>query len=688
MVLMTGSGGAYGRRDLLAALDRRQAIVMLPDDVSAADYALATATAGAAPAQIIRCGRHDAAQRLVDLLSVNQPGPVVLLEETEAGAVAILLAPHAPDRPALACLELAGDGHGRDAEIFDVTGWDGATAAFAALLAQCGTRQDSDLFAVVNAQAGLPAGMPALTGVLHMAAAVQGRRVPAAGAWPDGLAGIAAVADADPGVDRPVWPRFWPPPAMGARTALAALPGGRVIAVTAPLFATTDRATAAHVAPHAFSAAAADAAALAAMLTADSATKASWPDPGSRPPCRAELLANDPASLARASARLRDRIDPVNPARYGTDPVSGSSFVTDPIGAAPVAFVFSGFGSGHPGMLRRLCDALPGLADHLEAVFGPALRRVMPVRTLYPPRASDRRTAMPLQGPPTDIAAAEFIGHAVYAWIARDLLGLRPSAAIGLSLGGVAMAPVLCGVPSRMAEVALGPGGLIDVAGRLAGNAAQPDEDDWTHWWMGGSASELIQALQGFPALHVLMQCDHRLLLVGGPRSEATNFIKAHRALGGITASGMRHLHTPMIAPAIDGLWDAVVAAAATLPREHLRGIDFFVSDRPIRAGASTLAMEQFCRQAGASLSAPVDLPFIVRAAYRRGIRVFVGCGSRDDTIGWIGNCLNGLPHVAVSLATAKLDPWHGLLSAARLLRAHDVLPGETALDRAMRMPA
>jgi hypothetical protein len=695
MLMVMGLGGAFGYRDLLAALDRRQAIVELAGDVSGAEHALAEALASADPGdaapRIVRCGPDEATPRLVDLLTVDRPAPgrsVVLLEEAEAGALAILLVPYDPARPALACLDLAADAQRQAADLLDVGRFDDlAPAAFAALLAQCGTREDGEVLAVVAAHAKLPDGMPVLCGVAQLAAAQQGRRIPEAGVWPAPFNALAALVDADLGADRPLWSRYWPAPHNGPRTGLALLPGGAVIAVTAPPRRALDQLSGASVSPHAFTISAADAVALAARLAdSDCAKPTHWQEPLRSAPCRAELLADDALSLARASAQLRERLDPAAPARHATDPISGSSFVTEPIGAAPVAFVFSGFGGGYPGMLRRLCDALPSLADHLEATFGSALRRVMPARTLYPRRASDPKPTLPLRGAPAEIAAAEFIGHAVYAWIAQDLLGLRPSAAIGLSLGGMAMAPALCGSPSRMAAIALGPGGLIEVAGRLAGNAAQQGDDIWSHWWVGGAAAELIGALQAFPALHLLVHCDDRLILIGGPRAEAARFIKDNRAAGGVANSGMRHLHTPMIAPAVDGLRDAMIASVIDMPRERLRGTDFYVSERPVRAGASSAAMDEFCRQAIASLSAPVDLPAMVRAAYRRGARVFVGCGCREDTTGWVGRCLSGLPHVAVPLGSAKLDPWRALLSAARLLRAHGALPAETELDKVMRV--
>lgn len=679
MLLVTGLRGSIGARDLVAALDRRQAVV--PHEGDGTAYAGSLAGPGS---RLVRCTAATAATMLLDVLTHEPPRPgepVVLLEMDEAAgaALAIRLAADQPEVPALARLRIADPAHHRAADVVDA----GCLVGVGPLLADCGPRAGSDLLAIVSAPP-LAAAL-ALTGLAQLVLAVHGRRVPATPDWPETASSMAAAIDADPACDRPLWSRYWPPALTGPRTGLALLPGGTVVVVTEAPLRQPDGICGADVAPHAFAVTARDAAGLASALLHE-ASPAAWPGPAGEPPCRATLVVQDAAALPRVAITLRDRID--GPSAHWTDLASGSSFVLEPIGPAPVAFVFSGFGTGHPGMLRRLTDALPGLADYLEAAFGPALRRAMPARTMYPRRATKPLAAQQLRGTGTEIAASEFLGHATYSWIALEMLGLRPAAAIGISLGGLAMLPVLCGQPAWMTSLATDPGGLIDLSAQLAENAAQGESEDWTHWWVGGPGDEIAAALKDAPSVHLLVRCDDRLVLLGGPAKVIAALTKAHRFLGRRTSSGMRHLHTPMIMPAVARLKDGLTARYRSVDRERLRGIDVYVSDRPVRPGASTAALQHLLEQTSASLCLPVDVPAMTRAAYRRGVRVFVGVGCRHDTIGWIGRCLEGLPHLAVPLGTTRLDPWGSLLSAVRLLRTHGVLPPDTPFDQVMRTPA
>jgi hypothetical protein len=565
MMYLVGMGGVGGEHDLLARLDRRRAVLAIPQDISPFDYAMqqACATAGCQPTRGIACTPHDAATTLVMLLTDDgQSDDIIALEERCESAVLVLLLART-ERPALACLKIA-------------------TAA--------------DVAAADWRHAG--GVLPSLAGVIEVAASLHGRRIPH-------------------------WSRYWPPPARGRRTGLAHLADGTTLALIEPPHRAADRIRAAEVPP--------------------------WDTEAER--------ADDPVDLA-----------------------SGRALGGEPLGAAPVALVFSGFGSAHTGMLRRLTDALPPLADHLEALFAAELRRMLPSSIVYPP---DDLVPGPLRGDIADVAAAEVLAHLVYGWIARELLGLRPRAAIGVSLGALALTTALCGENEAMAQATLATGGLVDSVVGLVNHAGRVA--DWANMIVGGVASELLAALPAYPAVHLVMQCDDRMLLLSGPHEEIKRLARNTRAVSRLVDSGMPYLHTPRIAASLEAVHESLAAVAMAIPRANLRGIDFYVSERPVRAGASAAAMAEWCRQVRASLLAPVDLPATIHAAWRSGCRIFVCCCPRDDTADWIGRILQGRPHLTVPLGSLRQNPWRALLAAAGLLRAHGALPADTPFDRIMR---
>jgi hypothetical protein len=656
MILVLGVAACVRDEDAVAWLDRRQARRIAPGSGTPAARAIDAGSrlAGIMPDRVV------GPERLIAVLGENRP--VTVLETGEDAAIAVILG---PGTTGLAVLGVYG---GEPVGVADI-----------------GARGLGDL-AGVNVPRALSAAralaepeqpplLPWLSGIAALSLAIFDRRLPAARGWaarPD-FPPLAAV-----GLDLPQFSRFWPSPAEG-RAAVALLPDGTRLRVGEPPRRRPEWRDPTDLSPTATEFAARDFPALTARLASGEA--------GGAGTCRAIVLADDPPARVRAAAALSERATgassaPISP-RDIVEPVSGSVLVRAPLGAdAPVAFLYPGFGAGYVGMIGRLLEALPALADHLESSLGDRLDELMPASVLFPPRGAGARFGAKLRGDARSIAGAEFVSHLVLTWVARHHLGLRPTAAIGVSLGALGMVPALCADATASARVLTGEPSLVEATARLieapsptvAGETAA-ETVPWVACWLAGPADVLAAGLARDPALDPLVVAEPRLVLAGGSRAALRAFAKRHGIVATVAGHSLSGLHTARIREPIARLMPAMRAPMLGLPREGLAGIDMYVSDRPLRAGASAAALAEFYQRMLESLAVTADFPAIIRAAYRRGIRVFVSCGGRDNMVVWVRRILGDLPHLAVPLAPSHLEPWWAIRSAEAMLRLHGIIP-------------
>lgn len=347
---------------------------------------------------------------------------------------------------------------------------------------------------------------------------------------------------------------------------------------------------------------------------------------------------------------------------------------------AGIAFVFPGLGSGFVGAGEGLPEAFPSLEAHLDAVYGAA----PPTAPLYPLEPA-RRLGAPLACNGTALGAAELYLQVLYAAMAQQVMGLRPAAAIGMSLGGVAMVPLISGSAEVLADLLTVSPSLADCVGALGdmtwvGEGAA--SDDWANVLVTTRPEALQAALTAEPELYLAVRCDDASAIVSGPAGRVRAVLRQHNVAFRIMSVGLAYLHTPHIAPRVEQLLAGIVPKLLKAPRERLRGIDFYLTDRPLRPGASPVALAAYYDQLAASLCKPLDFPAIVRAAYRRGIRIFITIGPAERVERWIDRILEGSPHLAVSLAPTDTPPLLALRAATEMLQDAGIAINPALPDR------
>ena len=121
---------------------------------------------------------------------------------------------------------------------------------------------------------------------------------------------------------------------------------------------------------------------------------------------------------------------------------------------------------------------------------------------------------------------------------------------------------------------------------------------------------------------------------------------------------------------------------ARTLSPERLSGMDFYCSSGPFRWPGDPDALDRVFDSISASMTTSIDMPAIINAAYRRGVRVFVDCGPRDQYRACIKRILKDRPHLVVSLSVPRKDLVQSTFEAARDLIRHGVAVSETGFAR------
>ena len=372
------------------------------------------------------------------------------------------------------------------------------------------------------------------------------------------------------------------------------------------------------------------------------------------PPDRTRPLAV--TCVARSAAELAEQIafatrnleaDPTRPFPPDAQPAVRDRvfFAPKPIGPKPkVAFVFPGSGNQFDGMGRDLGAHWPEALrrQHAESEL---LKSQFAPQFFWHDRTADAT--------PRDL----MFGQVTVGSLVSDILvslGVRCDAMIGLSLGESAG---LFGVRAwrsrdemyrRMRNSTLFTSDLAppyDAARRHWG--VPPGEPvDWVSGVIAASADDVAAALRPGLRAHLLIVNTPAECVIGGRRADVEKLAaavgKPFLALSGVTLAHCdagrpvehpyRELHTlPVTPPGVtvySGAWGRSYPATE-------------------RSAADSIT---------AGLLNPIDVPVVVEAAYRDGVRVFLEVGPGASATRMIDAVLGNRPHLARAVHAAKQD--------------------------------
>lgn len=338
------------------------------------------------------------------------------------------------------------------------------------------------------------------------------------------------------------------------------------------------------------------------------------------------------------AARVKDALHRGQPmpsgAHFGETRVQGE-----------MAFVFTGPAGASRGMGSSLLLALPELADRVAkswtGVRGDA-------GWIWEEGDGHPSAEEKLWG-----AAFMSQAHAIFT---REVLGLKPQAAIGVSSG------------ETNALYAMGAWKSIDalrealhkdrmyshvLAGRFDVLTAWGQDAAWDNWRVLAPVDKIREALKDEPRAHLTLLYTPDDACIGGSPTACLRIVEK---IGKERCRKLGYdlvIHAPELEPAREA-WLRVHSQPTTPPD----GVRFYTH---ATLDSYIPTMESAAQNLLTQALITVDFPALINKAYADGVRVFVEHGPRQGCTRWISTILQGRPHFAVAL---DVDPQTSLPTA------------------------
>ncbi|WP_162173759.1 beta-ketoacyl synthase N-terminal-like domain-containing protein [Hyphomonas johnsonii] len=353
--------------------------------------------------------------------------------------------------------------------------------------------------------------------------------------------------------------------------------------------------------------------------------------PGGKGRCRIALIAGHGDALARLTDTAARALDagqaPTGPGvSYGEGAPDGE-----------LAFVFTGSAAVYPRMSRGLFMAFPEIGRQLSGMA----RATEMADLLTRSHLSEFE----------QLCAGTLVSQA-HAILMRDILGVTPTAAIGLSLG------------ESNALFAFGfwkdPGKLLDeiedaamYERHLGGDfetaqaAWGPNvPSDWANWHVQAPLDKVRAAVADHPNVEITIIYSDEDCLIGGPSAACRAVADALGPRAGAAMHQHLIVHAKAMKPFEDQWRKLHTRPVSRVPGIRLYANAINASYTPTKARVA----DMLTRQAVDT----VDFPPTIRQAYEDGVRTFVELGPRDTLSRAIPSILGDKSHVAV--ATDRIE--------------------------------
>ncbi|GAB3462614.1 hypothetical protein [Actinophytocola sediminis] len=317
---------------------------------------------------------------------------------------------------------------------------------------------------------------------------------------------------------------------------------------------------------------------------------------------------------------------------------AGSYCTARPLGrTGRVAFVYPGGFSAYPGACGDLFRLFPFLQAGFEAETAAPADRFR-LAQLYPITPDRGRT---LREDAVTLLTAGLNSAVLGTRLLRDLLGIRPDGAIAYSFGELTSLFALDVLDlADWSDRALRDSPVW--TDRLSGRRSaardawrRPAGPVWaTHVVLAGE-HEVRAASRGLDKVFLThVNTPTETVLAGDPAQCAEVLARIGRPAAPSPANHI--VHCPLLADTV-----ADLAALHDHPRRRPSPVELF---------SSAPAGERVGHTVATALSAPLDFPRMVEAAYRRGFRYFVEVGPAAGCTRWIREILGTRDHLAHSL--------------------------------------
>ncbi|OSM07319.1 putative beta keto-acyl synthase [Magnetofaba australis IT-1] len=350
-------------------------------------------------------------------------------------------------------------------------------------------------------------------------------------------------------------------------------------------------------------------------------------------------------------------------------------FAQQPLGGE-LAFVFTGAAAACGGMDDGMARAFPDMRAAL-ARQNPYLESLL---SLTQPQNQAR---CPQPDPLTQLKISSLWSQQ-HAWLARNLLGLRPQAALGLS-SGESNSLFAFGVWRDMAQM-FADIDASQIYGRwLTGpcvSAARawglPESASivWRNWRLLAPLEEVQQAVARQERVSISIIQSPQDCCIGGDEAACLAVVREIGASRAFPLGQDMVAHCAELEPVAD-IWRSVHLRQTHPPAD---GVRIYSNSSNTHYSPDThSAADAITRQA----TTPVDFRQTVENAYADGVRIFLEMGPRTALSHAINQTLGERTHLALAMDNAAGDPLRQLASvAAQLFVAGVELHAEPLMRR------
>jgi len=309
-----------------------------------------------------------------------------------------------------------------------------------------------------------------------------------------------------------------------------------------------------------------------------------------------------------------------------------------------VAFCYTGAAAAYPGAARDLLLAFPSIGHRLATKFAGTPKLAA---TLYGADVEAFSPATQLQG-------SSFVCQ-VHTGFTRDVLGMRPQVALGLSSGetnSLMAFDVWHDLDDMLLEIDDSEMYVNQLTGECRAAAKHwglPEGEipRWKNFRLAAPIEVVEAAMEGEDRVYITVIHHYEDIVIGGDADGCDRVVEKVGRNKAIQLGLDMVVHCAPLAP-FESTWHDI----------HLRDTRD-VPDIRFYTNAGNRAYVP-TRQAAASAITqqaidPVDFPKTIEQAYADGVRIFIEHGPRAIVTGAIGRILEGRPHMAVAL-----DPHEG----------------------------
>ncbi len=360
----------------------------------------------------------------------------------------------------------------------------------------------------------------------------------------------------------------------------------------------------------------------------------------------------------------------------------GSYFTPDPqADKGEIAFVYPGGFNSYIGMAKDIFHLFPELHKELIGTTS-ELRKMMRTHYVYPQTISapDKKAMKALEHIMGEDAIAMFesgiMSSIVYTKVIQNLLGVKPSAAFGHSMGELSMlfssgawqdtdymSHTLHSTATFQHRL-VGEMDVVRQAWGLPGTDKGGEKEIWGTYTLRTSPeiAEPVLAEEDHVYL-IIVNAPNEIVIAGEPEACKRVVKKLKWRLFPVPIKDV--VHNELVKAEYDALKDL-----HTMPTKAIKGVDFYTA-----ATYKKTKMEKdvIGNNIATFYTQQVDFPRLVNQVYKDGARIFIELGPQSSCTKWIGETLKDKAHLAVGINRKGAADLTSLLRMAAKLTSHRV---------------